>query len=105
MPVWHIARNTISIRRSLRHWGPNSCLPFLLQNGEENISTTQGRWSRIVSRCCGMKRCRRSDDGSITWSLDGGVISIEVVGLADNRGTPHIRKDDYSGHSSQTSDD
>jgi len=84
MRVSLIARNTISIQRPLKNWCQNSCLPFLPQNGE-NISSIRGRWSRILSRCCGMPRCRPSGDVSITWSLEGGDISIDFIGLVGPR--------------------
>jgi len=45
-------------------------LPSVLsQNGAANILVTPGRWTQIVSRCCIIQRCRRLDDGSITWSV------------------------------------
>src|SRR5215469_6284866 len=79
MPVWHITRNIISIRRSLRPWSRNSCLPFLVPSGTAKVSDTPGgRWVQIKSLCSTTELCRHLDGGSITSSLEAIKLLLQL---------------------------
>jgi hypothetical protein len=55
-----------------------------------------------MSRCCGMQRCRLSDAGSITWSRDGGDISIDIVGPTTTVGSHLIVRESLAGCNLET---